>query len=87
MKVLEFKDIKRTEGYIYYRRDFSCIAVIQIPGKILNVSIAFNIEMSPIGAKTIEIEVKDEVNYPLLPIKKALTTYILTEDSQGKLPL
>lgn len=87
MKILEFKDLKRSEGYIYYRRDFSGIAVVQIPGKTLDVKVSFNIEMSPFGTKTIEINIEDKINYPVLPVKKALTDYILTEDNQGKLPL
>lgn len=87
MKILEFKDLKRAEGYIYYRRDFSGIAVVQIPGKTLDVHITFNIEMSPFGSKTIEINIEDKIAYPTLPVKKALTDYILTEDNEGKLPL
>lgn len=87
MKILAFKDLQRTEGYIYYRRDFSGIALVQIPGKVLNVKVSFNIEMSPFGSKTIDVTIESAINYPVLPVKKALTDFILTEDNQGKLPL
>lgn len=87
MKILEFKDLQRTEGYIYYRRDFSGVALVQIPGKVISVKVSFNIEMSPFGSKTIDVTIESAINYPVLPVKKALTDFILTEDNQGKLPL
>lgn len=86
MKILALKNIEREEGYIYYLRKFTCDAVVELPTDTLNTPIEFSIESSPLGTKTIEIEVRTSINYPLLPIKKALKEFILIEDSEGKLP-
>ena len=82
MKILALKNIEREEGYIYYLRKFTCEAVVQLPTDTLNTPIEFSI----LGTKTIEIDVSSSINYPLLPIKKALKEFILIEDSEGKLP-
>lgn len=86
MRILELRDLNREEGYIYYRRNFTGTAVIEIPGSTLEASVAFCIEMDPFGVKTIEIDIENTLNYPVLPVKKALKEYILLRDSEGILP-
>ena len=86
MRILELRDLNREEGYIYYRRNFTGTAVIEIPGSTLEAPVAFCIEMDPFGTKTIEIDIENTLNYPVLPVKKALKEYILLRDSEGILP-
>ena len=86
MRILELRDLNREEGYIYYRRNFTGTAVIEIPGSTLEAPVAFCIEMDPFGVKTIEIDIENTLNYPVLPVKKALKEYILLRDSEGILP-
>lgn len=87
MKIIGLKDLKREEGYIYYRRNFLADAVVEIPGSNFETPIKFCIETTPLGTKNVEIELSNSINYPLLPVKKALKEYILTQDKEGKLPL
>ena len=49
--------------------------------------VEFCIETDPLGAKKIDIIISESINYPVVPIKSALKTYIITADSKGKLPL
>ena len=86
MRILELRDLNREEGYIYYRRNFTGTAVIEIPGSTLEAPVAFCIEMDPFGVKTIEIDIENTLNYPVLPVKKALKEYILLRDLEGILP-
>lgn len=86
MRILELKNLYREEGYIYYRRNFTGNAVVEIPGQTIEAPVDFCIETNPFGQKSIEIEVSKTINYPVLPIKKALKEFILTEDSEGRLP-
>ena len=86
MRILELRDLNREEGYIYYRRNCTGTAVIEIPGSTLEAPVAFCIEMDPFGVKTIEIDIENTLNYPVLPVKKALKEYILLRDSEGILP-
>lgn len=86
MRILEVKNINREDGYIYYMRKFTAQAMIQIPGNVLEEDITFNIETDPFGLKTIEVNFNNDINYPLLPIKKALIDYITQKDLEGTLP-
>ncbi len=87
MKILELRNVSREEGHIYYRRNFKCDALVEMGKSTMETPVQFCIESSPLGVKTIEIQLSSALNYPIIPIKKALTQYILTEDNQGKLPL
>ena len=86
MRILELRNLNREEGYIYYRRNFTGTAVIEIPGSTLETPVSFCIEMNPFGAKTIEIDIENTLNYPVLPVKKALNDFILLQDAEGVLP-
>ena len=86
MRVLEIRNVYREDGCIYYFRKFKGDAVVQLPVSTLETPITFTIEASPLGTKTIDVELSQTINYPVLPIKKALTDFILLEDKEGKLP-
>lgn len=86
MRIVELRNLFREEGYIYYRRNFTGNVLVEIPGQTLEAPVDFCIETDPLGQKSVEIDIKNSINYPILPIKKALREYILTEDSEGHLP-
>lgn len=83
---MELRNLFREEGYIYYRRNFTGDVLVEIPGQTLEAAVGFCIETDPLGQKTVEIDIKNSINYPILPIKKALKEFILIEDSEGHLP-
>ena len=87
MRILALRNITREEGFIYYRRNFRCDALIEMGGGTLETPVEFCIESNPLGIKTLEIQLSSALNYPVLPVKKALTAYILAEDDAGKLQL
>lgn len=86
MRVIELKNIVREEGQIFYIRKYSCDAIIEFPTSTDAVKILFNIETNPMGKKIIEFSFPQPINYPLIPIKKALNEFILTEELEGRLP-
>jgi len=86
MKVAEFKNLQREEGQIFYLRKYNCVAVLELPIETEEVPIFFSIETDPFGRKNIELSITKQVNYPLLPVKKALVEFILSEDEEGRLP-
>ena len=87
MRVVEIRNIRREESGIYYLRKFKGEAVIELPGGDFEMPVEFCIETDPLGAKKIDIIISESINYPVVPIKSALKTYIITADSKGKLPL
>lgn len=86
MRVAEFKNLQREEGQIFYLKKYNCIAVLELPIETEEVPIYFEIETDPFGRKNITLTISKQVNYPLLPVRKALLDYILTEELEGRLP-
>ncbi|MBO6099875.1 MAG: hypothetical protein J6P07_00900 [Spirochaetaceae bacterium] len=86
MEVLEIKNLYREETGLYYRRNFTGLAVIELPIKTIEVPLDFIIEMGPMGNKDFDIELKDKIDYPLLPVIKKLKEYIEKLEAEGKLP-
>lgn len=86
MRVVELKNIAREEGQIFYIRKYTCDAVLELPTSTDTVNILFSIETNPMGKKIIELSFPQPINYPLIPIKKALMEYIFTEELEGRLP-
>lgn len=86
MRVIELQNIQREEGQIFYMRKYNCDAVLELPNSTETVPIFFSIETSPMGKKIIELSFPKPINYPLIPVKKALLEYIFTEELEGRLP-
>ena len=90
MKILELRQIKRTEDGLYYRRKFSAEAAVEIPIAVLELPILIKLvpgqETGPLGNRDIDIEFSKQPDYPLIPIKNALTKTITEMDMEGRLP-
>ena len=86
MKVVELQNLQREEGQIFYLRKYQCDAVLEFPTSTEVTPIFFSIETNPFGQKTIELSLVKPINYPLLPVKKALLDFIFTEELEGRLP-
>ena len=88
MQILKLNDVKKSEGVIYYRRQYTAEAEIELPNCVDKSPISFIIETGPLGDKQFDLEFDPyKVNYPFIPIKKALKEYILNIDQMGALPL
>ncbi len=88
MKVLEIDQVQTDENFIYYRRNYKALAKIELVAKTLDANISFTIETGPFGDKVIFVDFAPgtEIDYPLIPVKSALKTFILKMDDEGKLP-
>ncbi len=85
MQVLEIKDIQRDEVPLYYRMKYIGVAVIELPLKTIETHIDFAIETNPLGIKTIDVEIDKTIEYPLVPLVKALRAFIIKLDDEGHL--
>lgn len=88
MQVVELLNIVTDDNFIYYRRNYTATAKLQMLSKTLDVNISFTIEIGPLGDKLIYIDIDQasDIDYPLIPVKSALKTFILNMDNEGKLP-
>lgn len=88
MQILKLNNVKKNEGVIYYRRHYTAEAEIELPNCIEMVPVSFIIETGPLGDKQFELEFDPyKINYPFIPIKRALREYILNFDQLGAFPL
>ena len=88
MQILKLNNVSKNEGVIYYRRHYTAEAEIELPNCVEKVPISFTIETGPLGDKQFDIEFDlQRINYPIVPIKRALKEYILNIDQLGALPL
>lgn len=86
MEILRIKNIEREPGFIYYRRTYHSVIDILFHNNTVEASIKFTIEMDPLGKKNIELEIESNIDYPILPLRKAIKDYIVKIDTEGVLP-
>ncbi len=86
MEVLEIKNLFREETGLYYRRNFTGLAVIELPIKTIEAPLDFIIEVSPLGTKNVDVTLKEKIDYPLLPVLKKIKEFINNLEKEGKLP-
>ncbi|MBO5730817.1 MAG: hypothetical protein J6R67_06445 [Treponema sp.] len=88
MQILKLNNVKKNEGVIYYRRHYTAEVEIELPNCVEKIPIDFTIETGPLGDKQLDIDFDpNRINYPFVPIKRALKEYILNIDQLGVLPL
>jgi hypothetical protein len=87
MTIVEIKDCVRKDVPIYYRREFSGVAVIEAAGKKQDIHVDWTIESSPLGTSEISVSILQPVDYPLVPLIKELKNAIEALDHKGQLPL
>ncbi len=87
MKVLDIKEISKEDGFIYYINRYRATAVLDILAHQVSIPLSFSIETNPLGVKNVEIDsLPDDLNYPVMPVKKSLKEFIVVMDKQGVLP-
>lgn len=86
MKVLEIQNLQREESQIFYIRHYTGDFVLEFPTQTEKSQISFTIEMDGLGRKTVSIKIAQPLNYPLIPLKKAINEFIIKEDDEGRLP-
>ncbi len=85
MEILEIKNIEREPGHIYYRRTYHGDAVLSLPKSSVTLPIQFTLEMDSMGKLSVELNLKEDIHYPLLPLHKALKEYIIDMDKKDQL--
>ena len=87
MKVIKIVDIVRKDVPLYYRNKYSATAELELANNIVNnISIEFAIEVTPISGKEYSVDEIESVDYPTIPIKKAIIEEIKNYDREGLLP-
>ena len=86
MKVVELANLQREDVQIFYIRKYAATAVLDLNARTANVDIEFSIEMNSFGNKDFTLSIKNQIDYPLIPIRKSILEYITNLEMEGKLP-
>lgn len=86
MQLLKIYNITKKDIPIYYRNDYSAVSDFSLIGnKIVTVALFFSIEMEPTGEKRINLQITDTVDYPIIPLFRALKEEIMNLEKKGEL--
>ena len=86
MKILKIKNILKKDIPLHYRNEFSGTVVYEAANnKQEEIKINFVLERSAIGNIDVNINLLDEIDYPLIPTIKSLESFILDLEKEGKL--
>lgn len=86
MKLLAINNIVKKDSPIYYRNEYSAVSDFILMGAdAVNIPIFFSIEMAPTGEKTIDVQVTDKIDYPLVPVLRTLKEEITSMERKGLL--
>jgi len=86
MRIVALRNLVRKDVPIYYRRLFSGILEIELINKTVESHINFTVETKPTGINEVTINEMGDVEYPLLPLRKAVINHISLLDETGGLP-
>jgi len=86
MKVHSIDQLTRKDIPLYYRSEYEGIGNIEFStGEIRRVPLDFTVEIKPTGERVVAVKLKERINYPLLPIIRALKEKIKILEKNGEL--
>ncbi len=85
MKVHGIEQISKKDIPLYYRNEYSGICRLDIMGDQQLVPIEFSVEIQPTGDRVIDVRFLEKIDYPLVPVIKALKETIRSMEKDGLL--
>ena len=86
MKVHGIEELTKKDIPLYYRNEYEGLGDLEYPtGERLRVPLEFTIEIKPTGERVIAVKLKERIDYPLLPVLRALKEKIRILESNGDL--
>jgi len=86
MKVVELRELNRRDSAVHYIKEFTGVAVLASGTIKAETDIAFTLEHKPLGSPELIVRIMDPVDWPLLPVIRALREHILDLEKTGRLP-
>jgi hypothetical protein len=86
MKVHGIEQLTKKDIPLYYRNEYEGLGDLEYPtGERLRVPLEFTVEIKPTGERVIAVKLKERIDYPLLPVLRALKEKIKILESNGDL--
>jgi hypothetical protein len=85
MQLVQIINIEKKDVPLYYRNEYTAVSEFLLIGNTsVSIPIYFSIEMAPTGEKSIDVKLNKAVDYPIIPLLKALKTEIKDLEQKGK---
>ena len=86
MKIHGIEQLTKKDIPLYYRNEYEGLGDMEFPtGDRVCIPLEFSVEIKPTGERAVSVKIKDRIDYPLLPIIKALKEKILLLEKDGAL--
>jgi hypothetical protein len=85
MKVLELRELSKRDAPIHYLKEFTAVAVLESQQGRTEADIAFTLEHKALGPPEVTVRLMDPVDWPLLPVVRALRDHICELEKLGRL--
>lgn len=86
MRVVEFRDLKKKDIPLHYRNEYSGSVILQTNQDMtLQKRLIFTLEKNAAGKLFIDVQLMDELEYPLIPVIKSIKDYIFDLHTRGEL--
>ena len=85
MKVHGIEKLTKKDIPLYYRNEYAGLGDLEIMGDRRTVPLEFSVEIKPTGERTVDVKLLERIDYPLLPVIRALKEQILGMERDGKL--
>ena len=86
MKVLEIQNLLKKDIPLHYRNEYSGDIILETNQAVtMKKKVEFSLERSATGVLDIQVQFKDNLDYPLLPVIKTVKDFILKLEKKGAL--
>jgi hypothetical protein len=86
MKLHGIEQLTKKDIPLYYRNEYEGLGDLEfVLGDRRRVPLEFSVEIKPTGERLVNVRIKDRIDYPLLPVIRAIKAEILIMEKDGKL--
>ena len=86
MKILEIRNLSKKDVPLHYRNEFTGSMIYEtFLEKSAEKKLEFSLERTATGKIDVQVNLLEEIDYPLVPLIKTLKNYILEMDKKGEL--
>jgi len=86
MKVHSIGQLTKKDIPLYYRNEYEGLADIEFSaGSRRQIAMDFTVEIKPTGEREIDVKLKERIDYPLVPVIRALKDEIRKLEENGDL--
>ena len=86
MTVHGIDELVKKDIPLYYRNEYEGTGDLELlSGSRHRIPLAFAVEIKPDGERIVAVQVKEKLDYPMLPVVRALKQTILSMEKDGLL--